>query len=672
MRTWTGRKLSLVVVGALWMLGGAACITTNPGDPDDGGQGGSGDTATATTTTTGGEGGSPPACDTKQIATDAAFAPTSGPEPWRFAQVAATSKVVLVTTGSGIHRSKDGGETWKLLTTPGIHGEKISAMTSLGDEIFVIAGEAILRSTDGGDTWEDTSTADCTAAHHLNASGGALFALSFGMPFRWNAAEETWDALPNDDLEDMHLGFDIVESDGHYLYGNSLYQPGVHQIDLTTLTKESKWALVEDLPEWGYKALAFSGGKGFAANATQVFRSDDEGATWKALESDAPADVQDFLTVGGAVFAAGSSGLHVTTDGGGKWDKAIAGPFSSEFALATDGEHVFSASDALRRANGANGAWEKLHVLADSVWMLSAAKGAVLSASNGGSFFTKDGGATWEPIQLPAGEALSFRSRAVLRDDKVFAHGFQSLLVSSDDGASFQAKAIAPAAGQYGYVSMLASIDAGLVIGLTKSAGTGCSSVQGVTTTLYVSSDQGDTWTPAMNAFPVAFTDCYGQDHAPMITGLVQVGGALLATNYLGGAYRSEDGGKSWVPVTLAEIGEPVHFGQAGGAVLAALKEGGVARSGDGGKTWEKTGFEGGVVSSFAEAGDTVFASVGSIYEPGGGGVFYSADGGVSWHRADAGFDARVQSMTVLGDGLYAGTVDQSTWRVDLACAAGN
>ena len=666
MRTWTGRKLSFLTVSALCMLGNAACLSPSAESPDDDGQGGS--TSTTPTTGAGGEGGSPPACDTKQLVTDATFAPTSGPDPYRFTHVAATSKAVFATTGTGLHRSTDGGDTWTFLGVGGVPGQPIGAIAALGDEVFVGAGQSILRSTDGGDTWEDTSTVDSSAAHYLSARGDDLFALLGGLPFRWNAAAETWDALPNQNVELANLGFDVLESDGELLYGNSLYEPGVFRLDLSDLKEDSQWTLVPDLPEWGYKALAFAGGKGFAANSTQVFRSDDAGQTWKALEADAPVDVQDLLVVGDAVLAAASSGLHVTTDQGATWAQTTMGPFASGFALATDGAHVFSASDALRRSEGAGGAWEELHVMADSVWMLSPTEGAVLSASLGGSFRTKDGGVTWEPIQLPAGEGLSWRSPAVARDGKVFAQGLQSLLVSEDDGASFVAEPLAPA-GEYGYFSLFTSVKEGLVAGVSKGAGSGCPGTQDVTTTLYLSTDQGQSWTEVMNGFPVTFTDCYGEEHTPMIMGLLQVDGALLATTYHDGAYRSVDGGQSWAPVSAGEdIGELVHFGRVGDAVLAATKEGGVARSVDGGETWEKTGFEALRVSSFATAGEAVFASVGSDDEPDGG-VFYSADAGISWRRVDAGFDARVRSVALLGDSLYAGTVDESTWTVELACA---
>jgi hypothetical protein len=48
--------------------------------------------------------------------------------------------------------------------------------------------------------------------------------------------------------------------------------------------------------------------------------------------------------------------------------------------------------------------------------------------------------------------------------------------------------------------------------------------------------------------------------------------------------------------------------------------------------------------------------------------VFYSRDAGASWQLVDPGFDARVRSLALLGNRLYAGTIDQSTWSLELPC----
>ncbi len=62
-----------------------------------------------------------------------------------------------------------------------------------------------------------------------------------------------------------------------------------------------------------------------------------------------------------------------------------------------------------------------------------------------------------------------------------------------------------------------------------------------------------------------------------------------------------------------------------------------------------------------------MFASVGDDFDPAGG-VFYSRDAGASWQLVDPGFDARVRSLALLGNRLYAGTIDQSTWSLELPC----
>ena len=658
MRNWTKRKLVVLAAGALSVMVNVGCLRTAPADPETGGSGGGENTGGSGGS--GGSGAGPTTCDTKELVTGAPFAPTSGPAARQWKQVVATADVVMATTDTGLHRSTDGGETWSFLDGSPFTGQQVAAMAALGAEVFVSTGGAIFRTSDGGETWQDTSTADCGAVHHLSVRDDALFALASGQPFRWNTGKATWDAIQHADL-----GFDVMESSGQYLYANSMYVPGVYRLDLETPGAE--WTAVPDLPEWGYKAFAFVGDESFAANSTQVFRSSDGGATWKALPSGAPEDVRDFLVKGDAIFAAASSGLELSTDQGATWMKTEMGPFLSGFALASDGTHVFSASDLLRRTTGAEGAWEDIHVLADSVWMLSGTETSVLSASQAGSFRTTDGGATWEPLVLPDQQSVSFKAPAILRDGKVFMLGYQSILVSGDDGASFESFPLFPI--DNGFVNLIASIDAGIVVGASKGAGSGCADAQDITSTLYLTTDGGATWTEMANGFPITFTDCYGKDYTPMVTELVQVKGALLAATYHDGAYRSEDGGLSWAPLALPEdVGVVAGFGQVADVVLASTDLGLVLRSLDSGKTWEKTGFGPAPVSSFVAAGATVFASVG-LDAASGGGVFHSSDLGATWSPVDAGFDARVRSLAVQGGSLFAGTMDQSTWAVPLGCA---
>ncbi|NUP07389.1 MAG: hypothetical protein HOW73_15170 [Polyangiaceae bacterium] len=652
-------RMRLASLVAMMLVSAACTETATPNDSDDGGSGGTGATGAGGEGGDGGEGASVPACDTKTLVTDDAFAPTSGPSTARFEQVAATADVVIATTNTALHRSLDGGETWSLVTADEIAGKTISAMGAFGSDLFVATWEEIYRSTDG-ETWTKVSDPEWTAPFYFSAHGDDFYALAQGRPYQWDVATSGWVALPTSD----HM-FDVMESDGTYLYANSIYDPGVYRLELAA--EAAEWTAVADLPQWGYKAFAFFGERGFAANDTQVFRTEDGGATWAPIGSQAPADVQDFLIVDNNLFAATHTGLFTSADEGAHWTKTEMGPLISGASLANDGTHLFAAANGLLRASGAEGSWSKLDVLADSVWMLSAAGDSVISGSPSGAFRTVDGGASWHPVALPEGVGLRWSTRALERDGTVFALGTQAVLVSKDDGASFEALPFQPE--EYGVMTFLASIDAGIVLGVQRGAGIYCQDAQSLTSELYLSTDGGKTWSSAMGGFPSTFTDCYGDSYIPAVNGLVQSGDALLATTGYDGPYRSDDQGASWTPIVLEEgAGELVHFETIGNVVVGASDEGGVFRSLDHGATWQ-TSLEGVKVGTFLTVGSTLFAGAGDIYEVGEGSVYYSVDSGASWERLDDSFDSRVLGLAVQGDKLLAGTAEESTWAVRLACA---
>lgn len=658
MRGWMKWKLATwTAIGLIAALGGAGCAVLIEGDPDNEAAGSTGAGGAGGST---GAGAIDPACSAIDINNDASFAPTSGPSGARFTAVAATSSVVLASTGIGLHRSNDGGDTWAFLEAAEVRDATISAIAALGSEVFVSAGGvAVYRTQDGGDTWQDVSSTDCTAPSYLSARGSDLYALADGRPFHWNSATETWDPLPAGEQ-----AFDVIESDGVALYANSLYVTGVFRLELGA--PGAAWTRVEDLPAWGYKAFAFfDDGHAFAASGAQVFRSNNGGATFAPLPLGESVNVADLLVADGALYMSTDTGIWVSPDRGDTWAKTPLSAQPSGFALAKRGDQIFAAADGLRRTSGKGGAWEKLHILADAVQALSATATSVLSASESGFLRTTDGGGAWNPIEFQGDVGFMYNSPPVLRDGKIFALGaLGSILVSNDDGASFHALPAGPLPS--GWVNFLSSIDQGLVIGISTGAGAGCQDVQDITTTLYVSADEGQTWTKALNGFPALFTDCYDKSHTPMITGVSQAGDALLATSYHNGAFRSIDGGGTWEPIATDEtVGALSHFVRVGGAVLAAAQHGGVARSLDSGATWEIRGLGGLPVQSIAAAGGLAVAGASGAE----GGVFASSDAGASWRRVDEAFTTSVSALAIRGDRLFAGTPHRSTWTAELRCA---
>lgn len=611
-----------------------------------------------------------PQCAPVHATADSVFTRTAGPDVARFRFVAATAKkAIFASTGTSLHRSLDDGDTWSLVDAAPLRGAQIQALASFGDEIFVsfyenATGPGLYRSTDGGDTWKAAATEDCSTPSYLSSSGGALFAQQFGRTFQWEPNSETWLPLPTGGS-----GFDVIESDGAYLYANSIYTPGVYRIELGVA--DADWKAVTDLPEWGYKAFAFDGAHGFASNSTEIFETVDGGASWKSTSSH--PEVQDLLVSGGRVFAATYEGLRVSSDGGATWTKLGGEAYSTPFSLAATSDHVFAASKALRRAAPADlsvGAWQTLHPLGDAVYALHATKGAILSQSDGHLLRSTDGGATWTEILID-GETANLSQLAV-RDDKIFAikhpgSGGVIVLMSTDDGQTFEVRGEGPSDG-YDWVNFLSATDEGLIAGITRGAGSGCQDVQDSTTTLYRSVDDGATWTEAMNAFPTTFTDCYGESYTPGLTGIAQAGEVLFAESFWKGTYRSANQGKSWVAVESPEtVGAIKKIVAQGGAIVGVAGKGGLARSTDGGLTWAASGLEGLEVASLVRAEDTLYATVSSS-DPAVAGVYTSGDLGITWARVDATFDARVSKVVVQDGKLFAATLDESVWAAPLSC----
>ncbi len=649
-------RLPLTALG-LFFLGLAACNPSDvPGSDDEDG-------------TVAPDPEKTPACQSDVVGSDARFERTAGPSLSSFRLIAATPKVVLASTGTSLHRSLDEGSTWSVVDAAPLRGATIQAMAAHGLDVFVSVqspeGGGVYRSADGGDSWTSVATDLVIAPYFLTSDGTRLFAEDRGQAFQWNAAAGAWDALPQADL-----AFDVIESDGKYLYANSLYVPGVYRIAIEpTGAADAVWTRVVDLPEWGYKAFAFNGARGFAANDEHVFETVDHGASWHPLTTSV-LSVQDLLFADGSLYMATQQGIQASADGGATWTPVEDAQGTSPFALASSGAHVFVAGQRLLRG-GSGAQWSALEPVGDSIDRVVATERAVIASTSGHLVRTVDGGTTWTEITLD-GQPPYFQSLIVRHEtggDTVYAlrvkegGGFE-ILASRDDGETFQHAGDVPTNS---YMGFLATTDDALVVGANEGAGAGCSDVQDITTSLFVSRNGGATWTSEMNTFPITFVDCYDESYTPMITGISEVEGTLFATTWWKGTYRSADDGQSWQPIasfdTTGAIGSVVDLE---GALFATAEKGGIVRSTDAGVTWKAVALEGIVVSGLTRVGDTLFASVASA-DPEHAGVFASRDG-ARFTLVDAGFDARVAGVVAQGNKLFAGTLDASVWSVDLTC----
>ncbi|MFO0550372.1 MAG: hypothetical protein U0271_18400 [Polyangiaceae bacterium] len=637
---------------------------------------------------TGGAGGSDdpgggdvgPACASNTLLGPATFAPAGGPNNTPFQSISVVGDVLLASTGTGIHRSLDGGATWAALENVEVRGQTVYALAGvpgLGEEgeFFASINGLTYHSADSGETWELIPSQTCGGPSYMTVRGSDLYAVSAGAVVHWNAELNDWEGFaPTDQF------FDVVDSDGDYLYANSLCQPGVYKLSLHDANP--RWDLIPTLTEWGYRAFAFEGTHKFVANQTQVLRSDDGGVDWKVLDLGRDVMVSDFLVKDGAIYATTGDGLMFSTDHGDTWQDVPAGASFSTTSLAANSERVFAAADGILATTSPTSEWTRLPVLADSIYWLVTTDKALFAYTTGGILRSADGGATWtRPTRADGSDLMVWVDENAITSlhGKVFMPGSGAgLLVSEDDGATFTEQPL-PFGLQNKFINVVASVNDNLVIGITSGAGVQCSS-QDFTSALWSSNDDGATWVPLpMSSLPRTFTDCYNHKYTPWITSLSEAGGALIATTAHDGAFLSVDHGINWQQASAADVGprgrvtrleaasdEPMHLFAPGAA-------GGVVRSDDAGASWEPSGLEGLYVGGVASSHGVLFASVspGAYFfgeVTGAEGVYVSIDEGHTWSVLDGDFAQSTGPLAVVDGALFAGTGDESVWVAPLGC----
>lgn len=345
----------------------------------------------------------------------------------------------------------------------------------------------------------------------------------------------------------------------------------------------------------------------FAGTLTGVFRSDDAGLSWaptSALRSpfiEAVAVSPDFANDQTAVAGTTDSGLHMTYDGGERWERRMFwGEHPTVTALAFS---PFYADDETIAA-GTDG------------------RGVYISDNRGGSW--NGYGPELADAQITA-LAVAPHSADVLLAGAVEA----GIMRSVDQARSWSAGVGLPGdATVLGIAMSPTFLDDGLALAGTEAYG------------LFRTQDHGTTWS-AVDDVP--------SNHP--INAVTVVGGADGAAIAVAGntLWRSSDAGSSWQRVRLRGARSASLLALATGAdgvVLAGVNGAGVIRSVNGGQKWaaSSNGLTSLPILALQPSPD--FARDGVILAgTASEGVLVSRDGGRHWSEVTRGFP----EPTVLG-----------------------
>jgi len=274
------------------------------------------------------------------------------------------------------------------------------------------------------------------------------------------------------------------------------------------------------------------------------------------------------------------SGLLLTTSLNAQWQQADNGITNHVYtAIGSNGENVFVGSGSVNLYGSAdNGStWNTVtNGISGMVTMLATSNGNLFAVTANGVFLSNNNGATWslQNNGLPS----NFAGQSIFADgDTLFSGGYE-VFYSVNNGSTWTARntGFPPNARVQSFAKNGNTVFAGTNgYGLYKTTNNGLSwSLTGIggqqvpfsevesvyvfdskvyanfSGTLYVSSDNGATWTTATNGLNGAYVNY-----------ITHRGGTLFVGTYTG-IFHSLDGGSTWVNIN-ANLTNPAisHIG---------------------------------------------------------------------------------------------------------------
>lgn len=246
-------------------------------------------------------------------------------------------------------------------------------------------------------------------------------------------------------------------------------------------------------------------------DAGAVFRSSDGGLHWEKIADPSALGFGNIIAVArtgaGTLLAATSTGLYRSTDGGGAWTKTVIEAKPAEVQVVRKTARPVHPS--ARPASTVPVPLKPLHLTS-----LCALNNAIMAGTEAGLYRSTDEGLTWS---LVAADGLSIINLLSAREALALTAG--RLLVSLDDGATWQLRHLPFFSDVYGVAASGKVILAGTSRGIFRSE------------------DGAMTWQAAESGLPIASVTSVAMDR----------GDPNLAFAFeFGSFYESRDGGKTW------------------------------------------------------------------------------------------------------------------------------
>ena len=596
--------------------------------------------------------------------------------------------IYAATSGGGVWRSEDGGQTW-VLPGDGMVSRSVRWIeVDPGNPATLWAGVetdvsgAFFRSPDRGKTWasvkvDPTSSAVGQRIAFAPGKPGVILVPSTNLHYRSADGGKTWQSfrVPGQDA----YAFAVDPKNPLVVWAGGRGEK--HHLSRSQDGGKTWKPFGEGLPENSVKQLRAVAGNPTTLFAVigfgRLFRSTDGGANFTELEiglrgTDELYDLDVDPANPQSLLAATKKGLRASRDGGDTWHTVGEGfgsylCFAVAFHPGKKGTvYAGAAGDGFYRSSDGGETFEPFGKglaagWVDRIWAPPSGVGPLFAQLKVG-LFRLDAPGEWREIQRPFKDGEPAKIDGVVWDKdspkKLYAFSASSWWRSEDGGRTWAKPEMK---GPSMKDMMKGRLDEPQFQSLVQDPGdaktlyAGSWSNREPGTAVFKSTDGGKKWQPAGTGIT--------SDSVKLLRAASP--GILFAACGKEGIFRTADGGKSWSAVRPGEILDLAVDPSKPDRLFAGTKEG-LFRSTDNGATWSRVtqGLKGDEVEAVVVARD------GRAFAGTFDGVFVSADGGTTWKAMNEGLlDTDVRALAISGGSparLWAGLAGGSVVSTEL------
>lgn len=561
---------------------------------------------------------------------------TNGPATCNFRAIGANGNIIFAGTEKGVFRSDDSCRSWTN-TSSGMTDSSVNIITVSpgGERLLAVTNKALYISTNNGLNWEnkfgEVFSRRQISFLQFNGDGSKAY---LGLPDACilvsNDMGDSWQLLAPTD----YFKLQSFAINGGTFFISS--QDGGIKISTDNGVSWNRYGNGIPYQNINVTVLHSAGSRVFAGTTGGLYVTTDLGQNWTKLQlSQEILSVNTLVSAEGKIYAGTSEGLYESENEGVSWTKLTQNRENIN-VLDVQGSNIYAGSSAsgFLYSNDRGLTWKQSnrHFSNVSVYSLLIRNNNLFSGTGNGVYHSSDNGESW--YQVNKSLQNTFVQAMAGNSNYIFAGTKDGVFRSPDSGKSWM---------RINTGLMNVDIHALIVKGDNIFAGNNLG--------VFLAANNSREWKQVTSSISSALK----------VQSLASDGSAIYAgTQEQGEVYVSDDNGTSWTKISSGlPVSSILALGASGSVLYAGTQGNGLYISHDSGQSWQKSaGIPGtAVIQSIVAKPSGAFISVKGM------GVYVTENYGSDWKLVNPGLQtADIPVLAEDGVNLYAGTIGRGVW----------